>query len=92
MPLNRVLDLTNKTVLNTLSIQPADLVRKDYQITNEIGEAAYEQGFQAILAGSATGVAEVLAVFPENLGESIFETDLIDIWRSPSDLGPLIST
>jgi RES domain-containing protein len=84
--LNRVLDLTDSTTLSILGLETADLIRDDYQLTNEIGEAAFEQRFQAILAPSATGVDRVLAVFTENLGKSILEPDLIQVWQSANDL------
>ena len=84
--LNRVLDLTDSAVLRTLGLEPEDLVHDTYQLTNEIGEAAHEQRFQAILARSATGVDGVLAVFIENLGKSILRPDLVQLWESPEDL------
>lgn len=84
--LNRVLDLTDSAVLRTLELETEDLIRDEYQLTNEIGEAAFEQRFQAILAQSATGVDSVLAVFTENLGRSILRSDLIQLWASPDDL------
>lgn len=84
--LNKVLDLTDKSVLGTLAIVAEDLIRDDYQLTNEIGEAAYELGFQAVIARSATGVDSVAAIFTENLGESILRPELVDRWASPDDL------
>ena len=54
--LTQVLDLTDNTTLLALNLAAADLVRDDYQLTREIGEAAYEQQFQAVLTPSATGV------------------------------------
>ena len=84
--LTRVLDLTDSTVLNTLGLDPEDLIRDDYQLTNEIGETAYEQGFQAIITRSATDVDDVIAIFTEKLGKSILQTDLVERWRSPNDL------
>lgn len=86
MNLNRILDSTDSAVLRTLRLETEDRVHDDYQITNGIGEAAHEQGFQAILARSATGVDNVLAVFTENLGKSILRPDLIELWESPDDL------
>ncbi len=84
--LNRVLDLTDNAVLSNLGLQTEDLVRDGYQLTNQIGEAAHEQRFQAVMAPSATGVDKVLAIFTENLGKSILQPDLIQRWESPNDL------
>ncbi|MCQ3804392.1 MAG: RES family NAD+ phosphorylase [Acidimicrobiia bacterium] len=84
--LTRVLDLTDDTVLDTLELEIGSLVSDDYSLTNEIGEAAYEQGFQAIVTRSATAVDDVIAIFTEKLGKSILQTDLVERWRSPTDL------
>ena len=67
--LTKVLDLTRRNTLEALVVDPADLVRDDLQLTNEIGEAAHEHGFQAIRSASATGVDDVLAIMPENLAD-----------------------
>ncbi len=84
--LNRVLDLTDDTILSNLGLQTQDLIRDDYQLTNEIGEAAHEQRFQAVLAPSATGVDSVIAIFTENLRTSILRPDLLKRWEYPTDL------
>ncbi len=51
----KVLDLTHRATLEALDIDPADLLRDDRQLTNEIGEAARENRFQAIRSPSVTG-------------------------------------
>ena len=84
--LNRTLDLTDEAVLRTLGLRTEDLIREDYQLTNEIGEAAHEQGFQAIIARSATAVDSVMAIFTENIRESILRPNLVERWESPDDL------
>ena len=84
--LNRVLDLTDDTILSNLGLQTQDLIRDDYQLTNEIGEAAHEQRFQAVLAPSATGVDSVIAIFTENLRTSILRPNLLKRWEYPTDL------
>ena len=84
--LDKVLELTNATTLAALDVAPADLTRDDYRFTREIGEAAHEHGFQAVVAPSATGVDEVLAVFPENLAGAVLRVELADEWNSIADL------
>jgi RES domain-containing protein len=84
--LDRVLDLTDTATLGALGIAPSDLVREDRRLTQEIGEAAHEHGFQAIRSPSATGVDHVLAIFPENLAGAVLDVKLLGEWRTPDDL------
>jgi RES domain-containing protein len=84
--LERVLDLTDATVLSSLEVATDDLVRPDHAFTQQIGEAAHERGVQAIKAPSATGVDQILAVFSENLGATTLRVDRIEVWSSPEDL------
>lgn len=84
--LNRVLDLTDDMVLSTLGLQMSDLVRDEYRLTNEIGKAAHEYRFQAVLAPSATAVNRIIAVFTNNLGVSILRSELLKRWENPTDL------
>lgn len=86
--LTRVLDLTNPTLLDDLGIEPAELVRPDHRFTQAIGEAAFEQSFQAILAPSATGVDQVLAAFPERLSGAVLTSRLIEEWTTITDVRP----
>lgn len=85
--LERVLDLTDVANLDAGGISTEDLVRPDHGFTQQIGEAAHERGYQAIHTPSATGIDQVLAVFPENLGGSVIEVELIDRWEAPDALG-----
>ena len=84
--LTKVLDLTHRGTLEALDIDPADLLRHDRQLTNKIGEAAHEHRFQAIRSASVTGVDDVLGVMPENLAGAVLLTELIQEWRTASDL------
>lgn len=84
--LARVLDLTDAEVLAALGLVADDLVRDDRSMTHEIGEAAHEHDFQAILSSSATGVDDVVAVMPENLAGAVLSTELIEQWTVPTDL------
>lgn len=82
----RLLDLTDHTNLTVLNLGARDLVRDDHRLTRQIGEAAHQQRFQAILTPSATGVDNVLAVFPENLATSALEIEFIEEWATVTDL------
>ena len=84
--LNKVLDLTDATTRDALGLVPTDLIRNDHSYTQDIGEAAHEQGFQAIRSPSATGVDDVLAVFPENLAGAVLRVELVREWRTLDDL------
>ncbi|MFN2607922.1 MAG: RES family NAD+ phosphorylase [Acidimicrobiales bacterium] len=65
--LGKVLDLTDHSVCVAAAVDPAVLVRPGHRFTRQIGEAAHERGVQAIKSPSATGIDDVLALFPENL-------------------------
>lgn len=84
--LDNVLDLTDPAALDVLGIAPPDLVREDHRFTQEIGEAAHEHGFQAIRSPSATGVDQVLAIFPEQLAGAVLNVRLLGEWNTPDDL------
>jgi hypothetical protein len=55
----------------------------------EIGEAAHEHAFQAIRSPSATGVDNVLAIFPDNLAGPVLDVRLLGEWGTASDLAGL---
>ena len=84
--LEKVLDLTDASTLSRLDLEHSDLCRPDHSFTQEIGEAAHERGVQAIKAPSATGVDEVLAILPENLGPVTLRVKLVEVWSSDDDL------
>ena len=84
--LDRVLDLTDSSVLESIGVQLPDLIRPDHGFTQQIGEAAHERGVQGIKSASATGVDQVLAIFPENLGSTTLHVDLIQVWTNLEDL------
>lgn len=84
--LERVLDLTDRAVLDTLGMGAADLVRPDHSFTQQIGEAAHDRQLQAIRSPSATGVDQVLAVFPENLGAATLQVQLVEVWETEDTL------
>ncbi|MGI8757102.1 MAG: RES family NAD+ phosphorylase [Acidimicrobiales bacterium] len=84
--LDKVLDLTDAETLDALGIAPPDLVREDHRLTQEIGEAAHEHVFQAIRSPSATGVDNVLAIFPEKLAGVVLDVRLLGEWNTADDL------
>lgn len=84
--LTRVLDLTDTDVLTALGLVADDVLRDDWSLTREIGEAAHEHDFQAIRSRSATGVDDVIAVMPENLAGAVLKAELVEEWTVPTDL------
>lgn len=86
--LTRVLDLSNRNrnTLKALDLHRADLVRDDLQLTREIGVAAHDHGFQAVRSPSATGVDDVVALMPDNLGEAVLLAELMQTWTSATDV------
>jgi hypothetical protein len=81
-----VLDLTSHETLSHLEIKIDQVIGVDLTIPRRIGELAHATGSQAILAPSATGVDEVLAVFPELLGSGRLVPELLERWESVEDL------
>ena len=84
--LDKVLDLTDDRTLTQLGLSRPDLVRDDYGLTQELGEAAHQHGFQGIRTPSATGVDDVLAVFTENLAGAVLAVELLQVWATVEDL------
>lgn len=84
--LDKVLDLTDAATLDALGIAPPDLVRADHRLTQEIGEAAHGHAFQAIRSPSATGVDNILAIFPEKLTGVVLDVQLLGEWSTVEDL------
>lgn len=84
--LDTVIDLTDPVALRSAGLGPADVVRPDHALTQQIGVAAHQRGVQAIKSPSATGVDAVLALFPQNLGASTIEIQLVEAWVSIEDL------
>jgi RES domain-containing protein len=87
--LDRVLDLTSPEVVAPLGLSAAVLTSSDWTVCRDVGEAAHAAGFQAITSPSATGVDEVLAVFPASLGgDHHLLADLAEEWSTIGDLPP----
>lgn len=77
----KVLDLTSAAILRGLSIPGEDLTADRWDYCQSIGAAAHALGFQALRAPSATGVDNVLCIFPENLGSGTLMPALRDVWK-----------
>lgn len=84
--LTKILDLTEEDTLTSLGITTPELVRDEHGFTQQIGEAAHENRFQAIRSRSATGVGDVLALFPENFAGAVLHVELIGEWTAPAGL------
>lgn len=65
--LSKVLDLTDKKILERVGISESDIVGNDASLCLEISRLARTAGFEAILAPSATKKGAVLVVFPDRL-------------------------
>ena len=84
--LDRVLDLTSDETLDHLGVTPTQIIGADLTIPRQIGESAHATGSQAIRAPSATGIDQVLAVFPELLGSGRLMPELRERWETINDL------
>ncbi len=84
--LDRVLDLANTGTRNPLGVELEALIDNDWTTCQLLGVAAHALGTQAIRTPAATGVGEVLAVFPENLGTGTVEPRLAEEWNTRADI------
>ncbi|MBA3234480.1 MAG: RES domain-containing protein, partial [Chloroflexi bacterium] len=72
--LSRVLDLTRPDVCAALGVSENDLTDDEVALPQAIGEAAHHLGYEAILAPSAAGDGNVLAIFLDNrAADSVLE-------------------
>lgn len=85
--LQRVLDLTERTVQDALGVAPEALTRRaEYALTQAIAQSAREAGFEAILAPSSAGTGVILAIFTDRLGEGSRVAIAARTTRSPARL------
>jgi RES domain-containing protein len=84
--LDRVLDLTSQATLDHLGVTEMQITGLDLTTPREIGVAAHDNGSQAIRALSATGVDQVIAVFPELVGTGRIVPEPVERWESADDL------
>jgi RES domain-containing protein len=66
LDLGHVLDLRDKAVLDAVGVGTPDLRGDDPALTRRIGEAAHAMGYEAVIAPSAAGAGDVIAIFPAN--------------------------
>lgn len=85
--LDHLLDLTSEATLERLGITDQQVTGPDLAVPRQIGVSAHATGSQGIRAPSATGVDEVIAVFPESLGSGRLVPELLERWDSVADLG-----
>lgn len=88
--LGRVLDLTSRSVLRTLGVSPDTLTGPGWSETQDLGRAAYDTGWEALLTHSATLVDQVLAVFPDNIGPGAVAAELVETWKRLRTDGPRV--
>lgn len=65
--LKKVLDLTDKNVLNFLGIKKEELIKSDYTLTQRIGEITYNSDIEAIKVPSVKSKGNNLVIFKENV-------------------------
>lgn len=66
LDLSHVLDLRDEAVLDALGVLATDLIGDDPALTRRIGEAAHALGYEALIAPSAAGAGDAIAIFPAN--------------------------
>jgi hypothetical protein len=79
--LDHVLDLRASEALAGLEVTRNQLLAADQARSRVVGEAVNRPGVQALIAPSATGVGDVLALFPENLSAGTIEPRLLAIGK-----------
>ncbi|MDQ3783124.1 MAG: RES family NAD+ phosphorylase [Actinomycetota bacterium] len=84
--LDQVLDLGSPDTLSHMGLTLEQVVGSDVETPQQIGEAAHSLGIQAIRAPSATGVDQVLAVFPELLRSGRIAPHWVEHWETVADL------
>jgi RES domain-containing protein len=68
--LSKVLDLTDKKILEEIGISKDEIVSNDISVCLEVSRLAHRAGFEAVLAPSATKKGSILVVFPNRLHPS----------------------
>ena len=86
--LDRTLDLTDAAARVAVGVGLDSLIGPDWTVCNELGVTAHALGVQAIHSVSATGADDVLAVFVQNVGLGRLGPQLVETWRSLSDVSP----
>lgn len=85
--LRAVLDVRDETAQTAVGLAAEDLVADDPVQCQQVGEAAFTAGREGILAPSATGTGEVLAVFLERLSPASYVNDVkSQLWEEVPSL------
>lgn len=84
--LDQVLDLTSERTRDHVGISMLQILGNDLTFPRQLGEAAHATGAQAIRSPSATGVDEILAVFPELVGSGRLAPSQVEKWFALGDL------
>jgi len=70
--LSKVLDLTDPKNIKLLNIEEEELISgagtdpDTVVISNSIADSAYDMGYEAIIAPSATGLGKTIVIYPDN--------------------------
>lgn len=82
--LNAILDLTDEAALEALDLTPERIRLHDPSRCQEIGEAAHHLGREGILAPSAAGSGQIVAIFMERLlPDSKVKLESTEVWERP---------
>lgn len=87
LELNALLDLRSEDARAAVGLSLADIRADDLRACQVVGEAAHHGGQEGVLAPSATGVGEVLALFVDRLeAASSVVPEAVDVWKIPADV------
>ena len=62
---SKICDLTDTALLEQLGINPDELCRDEWELTQELGELIREAGFEGAVVPSAAGPYRNLVLFPD---------------------------
>lgn len=85
--LDDVLDLRDTDVLKQLSLSAAALTADDLALTRSLGTQAHALGFEAIVAPSACGAGDIVAVLVDHAQPLRLKPELWTVWTSVDQLG-----
>lgn len=84
--LDRVLDLTATPTQKAVGLAAEVLTGPEWTACQELGTTAHALGWQGLVAPSATGVGDVLAVFVQHIGIGIVNPNLAMEWHRADNL------
>lgn len=86
LELSRTLDLTDEQIRDHIGVSVSELTGDDWRVCQAIGTEVHAAGDQALRTYSATGVDNVLVIFPELVGSRLLDVQRIQRWDTPADL------